>query len=200
MSAGGGTAHLPGSGPPLLAGWLGLWRTQVAPPPSQLTTTTTLNSFSLSLYTHTQARRQNLHARPPPTHLPTHHHHHALPTRLLVVLQRLVVAAGELDKVVAQHPHQDGGQEPRQQQHRDAAVHDGEPVDLRVARPHFFLCINIRCEGLCLIGMGTGHGERCILLVGMQPGRRRYACWPWACSRRLHTCPSPAHLTHHVLL
>ena len=39
--------------------------------------------------------------------------------------------AGVLEEVVLQHPHEDGGQEAREQQHRHARVDDAEPVDLR---------------------------------------------------------------------
>ncbi len=42
-----------------------------------------------------------------------------------------LVVARILDEVVLQHAHEDGGQETREQQHRHAAVDDGEPVDLR---------------------------------------------------------------------
>ena len=42
-----------------------------------------------------------------------------------------LVVAAVLDKVVLEHAHEDGGQEPGQQQHRDAAVDDREPVDLQ---------------------------------------------------------------------
>ncbi len=36
-----------------------------------------------------------------------------------------------LDEVVLQHPHEDGGQETGQQQHRHARVDDAEPMDLQ---------------------------------------------------------------------
>ena len=39
----------------------------------------------------------------------------------------------ELDEVIFEHAHQNGGQEARQQQHRDTGVDDGEPVDLHRA-------------------------------------------------------------------
>mmetsp|Transcript_18486 Transcript_18486/g.45975 ORF Transcript_18486/g.45975 Transcript_18486/m.45975 type:complete len:697 (-) Transcript_18486:14-2104(-) len=54
-----------------------------------------------------------------------------LPPRLLRLLLHLVVAR-VLNEVVLQHAHQDSGQEPREQQHGDAAVDDAEPVDLQV--------------------------------------------------------------------
>jgi hypothetical protein len=42
----------------------------------------------------------------------------------------LTVLFAEFDKISFKHPHHDGGQEASQEQHRDAAVDDGEPVDL----------------------------------------------------------------------
>jgi hypothetical protein len=39
-----------------------------------------------------------------------------------------------LCEVVLEHSHEDGGQEAREQEHRDAAVDDGEPVDVQVLR------------------------------------------------------------------
>jgi hypothetical protein len=48
-----------------------------------------------------------------------------------------IIIAGVLDEVVLQHAHQDGRQEAGQQQHRDAAVDDAEPVDLR--------CVEAQC-------------------------------------------------------
>ena len=42
-----------------------------------------------------------------------------------------LVVAGELDEVVLQHPHEDGGEEASEKQHRHARVDDAEPVDLR---------------------------------------------------------------------
>lgn len=56
---------------------------------------------------------------------------HVLPARLLQLLGVLVVAR-VLDKVVLEHAQQDGGQEAGEQQHGDAGVDDGEPVDLQV--------------------------------------------------------------------
>jgi hypothetical protein len=41
------------------------------------------------------------------------------------------IILGVLDKVLFEDPHEDGGQEARQQQHRHTRVYDTEPVDLQ---------------------------------------------------------------------
>lgn len=38
-----------------------------------------------------------------------------------------------LQEIILEHPHEDGGQEAGEKQHRDARVDDAEPVDLRAS-------------------------------------------------------------------
>ncbi len=44
------------------------------------------------------------------------------------------IISGVLDEVLSEDPHEDGGQEARQEQHRHTRVYDAEPVDLQPAR------------------------------------------------------------------
>ena len=55
---------------------------------------------------------------------------HVLPPRFVRVARLRVPA--ELEEVLAEHPHEDGGQEAGEEQDGDDAVDDGEPVDLQV--------------------------------------------------------------------
>ena len=41
------------------------------------------------------------------------------------------IISGIFDEVLFEDPHEDGGQEARQQQHRHTRVYDAEPVDLQ---------------------------------------------------------------------
>ena len=45
-----------------------------------------------------------------------------------------LIIAREFDEVILEHPHEDGGQEAGEKQHRHAGVDDAEPVDLH-SRP-----------------------------------------------------------------
>ena len=46
------------------------------------------------------------------------------------------IISGVLDKVLFEDPHENGGQEARQQQHRHTRVYDAEPVDLQPEIAH----------------------------------------------------------------
>ena len=56
-----------------------------------------------------------------------------LPARLLLLVHSLILAR-VLHKVILQHAHQNGCEETGEKQHGNAAVDDGEPVDLEVLR------------------------------------------------------------------
>ena len=61
------------------------------------------------------------------------------------------IILGVLDEVLFEDPHEDGGQEARQQQHRHTRVYDAEPVDLQP---------KIECESANVLM--TAHAAACM--------------------------------------